>query len=252
MSIFNSYIGGLHAFFSVWIFCMMQIIPFFLAFILGAAYTERRDGDFQSVWKPTLAVAAISMAGFIITFTAMGMTTTALSKAVFNYLRPATQIGGVVVGLVGFYLLGMLTLGKLSKTASLSLRLGVAFLFGVSMGLAYKPCVTPTLTKIFNYTSSAQTASFGGTLLIFYSLGMATAILLAGMALAWVGMNLKSGPAKIMARRVCGVVLLVAAVLILADYMPAYKRLLVGGFVPASAHDHSESMDMDMGGMKGH
>jgi len=242
MSAFDAYIGGIHAFFSVWIFCLMQVIPFFAAFMLGAAYTGRESGNFARVWKQALLTALVSLAGFTIVFSSMGMTTSYISKLFFNNLGLANQFGGVALGLIGCYFIGWLTLGGLEGAAAAATRYGFAFVFGGAMGFAYKPCVTPTLTKIFSLTSVEQTASTGGMMLVLYSLGISTALLAMGMALAWIGTELSSATARSAAQKACGAVLLIGAILILSDSMPAYKRFLVGRFVPQVSHSH------DMGG----
>ncbi|MGK7345164.1 MAG: cytochrome c biogenesis CcdA family protein [Candidatus Nitrospinota bacterium M3_3B_026] len=232
------------AFFSVWVFCLMQIIPFFLAFMAGTAAMARPGEGFAVTARKAAPLSLAALAGFVVIFSSMGMTTTALSRLVFSIAGLGTQLGGIVVGLIGFYFLGLLTLGRMPGKAETAARYGVAVLFGMAMGFAYKPCVTPTLTKIYTMTSSAATASRGGMLLVFYALGLSTVLFGAGMALAWGMSRLSSPAARSIAVRALGVALIAGAALMLSDSMPEYKRFLVGRFVPDTAaggmeHDHT-------------
>ena len=181
-------------------------------------------------------MAVVSLAGFVVTFSSMGMTTTALSKTIFKNMDLFSQLGGVVVGLAGFYLLGLLKFDERPGVFLTVSRLTAGFLFGGAMGLAYKPCVTPTLTKIFNLTNNAQTAGVGGVMLVAYALGISTVILAVGLALAWGGLSLPSSASRSVVMRICGVLLLVSAALILSDSMTLYKSFLVGRFVPDVSH----------------
>lgn len=249
MSILESYGGGISAFFSVWVFCLMQIIPFFLAFMAGAAATAKGGEGFAAAARAAAPLSLAALAGFVVIFSSMGMTTTALSRLVFSVAGLGTQLGGVVVGLAGLYFLGFLTPGAMPGRAEGAVRYGVAVLFGAAMGFAYKPCVTPTLTKIYTMTSSAATADRGGLLLVFYALGLSTVLFAAGMALAWGVSRLSTPAARSIAVRALGAVLIAGAALMLTDSMPEYKRFLVGRFVPDTA---AAGMEHDHGGMENH
>ena len=235
MSIGQAFFGGVSSFFSVWVFCLLQITPFLLAFIVGASVSSESEIPPDSQWKKILLIALIPLIGFSLIFIPMGMTTTAISKALFRYVDLANQFGGVIIGLIGCYLIGWLTVKESSPIFTQRLRLAAGLLLGGSLALAYKPCITPTLTVILNLTNALETANIGAVMLAFYTFGVSTVIIVSGIALTAGFNRLSSVFAKTKVKKSCGVVLLAASVHILSGKMTDYKSFLVGRFVPQAA-----------------
>jgi cytochrome c-type biogenesis protein len=231
VSAFYAYYSGVAAFFSIWLFCLLQIIPFFLALIVGAALMSGKAGDSRRVLE-AFTVALASFAGFMFIFTSMGLVSTGLSKAIFDILTPGNQIGGVVIGVIGLYLLGILSFDVGGSLAMAAGKYAAAFMFGCAVALAYKPCVTPALTEIYKVASNPGKMGEGAILLIAYSLGIATVITAAGLAISWAVTNASSPNMETLVKKFCGAVLLVIAGLILTGNMTMYKSFLVGRFVP--------------------
>lgn len=242
MTVFGAFWGGFHSFFSIWFFCLMQIVPFIIAFIVAS--TIRADGPppEKTDWPPLAISAASVLGGFIAVFTAIGMVTTPTSKLLFRYMELLNQFGGVVIGLIALYFIGLLTLGAFSDTKKKLLTTGFGFAMGASLAVAYKPCVTPTLTVIYNINTSPDNVIWGGVLLVLYTLGISTAILLVSVPLAVFASKAKSANIRLFLKRGCGALLLVVALLMLTDKMTIYKSMLVGGFVTdagdGSGHHH--------------
>lgn len=241
MSVIHAYLGGVHSFFSIWIFCLLQVIPFFFAFVIGIGVQEKTDTPFSELIKRILTVGIVPFIGFIIFFVLMGMRTTSLNKTIFGYLNLSNQLGGVVIGLISFYFIGWLTFKEKPETLFTAIKLIFGFLFGAALAFAYKPCVTPTLSKIYIINSSIETAGIGGILLTSYALGVSTVIFGFAYALALFAARLTSFPLKTTILKTCGVVLLVAATLIISDKMTVYKSFLVGGLVETSVAEHSHN-----------
>ena len=245
MTIFQAYFGGLSSFFSVWVFCLMQVIPFFLAFAVGLLIFENKE---DKAYKARfLAITLLPLLGFLVLFVATGMSTTSISRKIFLYNDLLNRFGGVIIGLSGFYLLGLLSPKDLpERVKSIAFPI-VLLLFGASLAVAYKPCVTPTLTAIFAFSGSEETANFGAIMLIFYTLGISTAIFASEFILAFYGSKLGSDSKKHLIKNICGVVVLFVSILILSGQMTNYKSFLVGRFVPDdSNHHHHQHNMMDM------
>ncbi len=239
MTVFGAFFGGFHSFFSIWISCLMQIIPFLLAFVIGASILRENPEPGKAEWSEIIPSAVAPFAGFIIVFTSIGMVTTAVSKMLFRYMELLNQFGGVLIGLIGLYLVGMLTLEK-SRPALKALRIGFGLLLGASLAVAYKPCVTPALTVIYSFNTSPDNVVWGGLLLVLYSLGVSSAILLIGLPLAALASKAKSDKVRAGLKKGCGVLLVVVALLMLTGKMTVYKSFLVGGFVSDSGDGMSE------------
>ena len=232
MSIGQAFFGGVSSFFSVWVFCLLQITPFLLAFIVGANVSSESENPSYSHWKKILLISLVPLIGFSLIFIPMGMTTTGISRVIFRHLDLADQFGGVIIGLIGCYLIGWLTVKESSPIFTQRLRLAAGFLLGGSLALAYKPCITPTLTVILNLTSALETANIGAVMLTFYTFGVSAVILVTGIALVAGFNRLPSVFAKTIVKKSCGIVLLAVSFLILSGKMTDYKSFLVGRFVP--------------------
>ncbi|MDH4182844.1 MAG: hypothetical protein OEV92_01365 [Nitrospinota bacterium] len=242
MSIIESFGGGIHAIFSVWIFCLMQFIPFLVAYVIGSALLESGDGASNARWRVFGVNLLLASAGFITVFTILGMTSTAISRMAFKHLSLSGQIGGVFIGLLALYVAGLLTLDRKSAVARVGVKV-FGFLLGAALALSYKPCVTPTLTYIYGLTQTTETVARGGALLVFYTLGEFSIIALASAGLYWLilkagGLSLRKG-----ARLACVAVLLTVSGMILTDKMTIYKSFLVGRFVNQPGHDHGGGHD---------
>jgi cytochrome c-type biogenesis protein len=251
MNIFTAFFGGFASFFSSWIYCLLQVIPFFIAFGIGTLAYENRD-DPSAYWRKVLWISVFPFIGFLVVFVATGMSTTAVSKTIFLYIDILNQAGGVVIGLAGLYFTGLLTLDDSNKPKIEKLYIGWGILLGASLAFAYKPCVTPTLTKVLMLNNSTETAGIGAAMLIFYTLGVSTAIIGAELILIRLVNGVDSLQVKKIIRKACGGILLIASILILSGHMTEYKSFLVGRFVPAIDHnvDHStHGNDMKQEGM---
>ena len=238
MDIFTSFFGGFSSFFSSWIFCLLQVIPFFLAFGVATLALENPD-DRAAYWKRVLSISIFPFIGFLTVFAATGMSTTAISKIIFLYIDILNQAGGVVIGLAGLYFIGILTLDNMIQSKIEKLYIGWGFLLGASLAFAYKPCVTPTLTKVLMLNNSTETAGIGAIMLIAYTLGVIAAILGAELLLVRYVNSLTSYTTKSNIRKFSGAILLISSILILSGQMTNYKSFLVGRFVPGM--DHSEA-----------
>lgn len=232
MTLLNAYLGGVLSFFSIWIFCLLQVIPFFLAFMVGAALSDKSANLSPRPGLGALFIPVIALTGYLVVFTSMGMTTTGISKVIFRHLELANQFGGVVIGLVACYFAGLLTFKGYSGANMRIIDILFSLAFGAALALAYRPCVTPTLTVILNLNNNVETAGAGAVMLAFYTLGTATVLLAGGALLSYFSMRISSDSTKIFLKRLCGVVLFIVSFLILSDRMTDYKSFLVGRFVP--------------------
>lgn len=230
MTILGAFWGGFHSFFSIWLSCLMQVIPFLVAFLVGASIPDDPAEPARPAWDLIPLNASAVFGGFTALFVCVGMVTTGISKALFHYMEILNLAGGVAIALTGLYFAGLLTL-MLSKRATAALHVTAGILTGAALGIAYKPCVTPTLTVIFSINTSPGNGAWGGTLLLFYSLGISAAVLIFGIPLAAYASKAKSAQTRLMIKKICGAVLLAVALLILTDKMTVYKSFLVGGFV---------------------
>ncbi|MEK7846990.1 MAG: cytochrome c biogenesis protein CcdA [Nitrospinota bacterium] len=231
MTIIEAYIGGIHNFFSIWFFCLFQVTPFFLAYITGLTMMEVGDKRWQGSLSGIITGGVLCLIGFMTGYIIIGASATSISNIIFGYLAILNQLGGVILLLMGLYFIGLFRIAE--DKGKLFRRFG-GLLVGLSFAFAYQPCVTPTLTSIYNLTKSSETVSGGTIMLSFYSLGISTAFTLIGFTIskvlsADVFINIRG-----ITQRISGGILIIMSILILANWMTIYKSYLVGWLL----HEH--------------
>ncbi|MBI5406658.1 MAG: hypothetical protein HZA18_03080 [Nitrospirae bacterium] len=233
LNLLSSYTGGIHSLFSIWFFCLLQISPFFLAFLLGIASMDTHNGSWGQGARKVALAGVLALTGFSVIFTIIGASAASPAIILYRYLSLLNQLGGVLILLMGLFFLGVFTLPANPEKGPLWTALsGMApLLFGMALAFAYRPCVTPTLSEIFNYTKDPQKVSEGTSFLIAYSAGVSTSLLSVGTLLSSLVLLSENAGVRKGIRVLSGVLLIIMGILILTDWMVAYKSLLVGGLV---------------------
>ena len=90
--------------------CVLPLIPSYVTFITGLSLD-----DVQNARRAALVHGTLFVLGFTLIFLAMGATATLLGQALLQYRDWISRIGGVVIIIFGFYLLGVLNIGFLSR-----------------------------------------------------------------------------------------------------------------------------------------
>lgn len=241
LNLFSSYTGGFSSLFSIWFFCLLQISPFFLAFLLGTSSMNplNEKGLGQGI-KKTILAGVLALTGFSIIFTIIGASATSSAIILYRHLSLLNQLGGIFILLIGLFFLGIFTLPWNQANSYLwpALYSIGAIFFGMALAFAYKPCVTPTLSEIFNYTKDPRTVNEGAFFLVSYSAGVSTSLLSVGVPISSLVLFLNNPLIKRGIRILSGFLLISMGIMILkvyiwpgTDWMVAYKSILVGGFV---------------------
>jgi cytochrome c-type biogenesis protein len=95
-------------------------------------------------------------------------------------------VGGVLVIVLGMYLLGIFNIGALSRERRIHVAekpLGYlgTILVGMAFAAGWTPCIGPVLGGVLTYTASSADLNRGLVLLLAYSLGLAVPFLLAAL-----------------------------------------------------------------------
>lgn len=235
INLFNAFIGGFTAFFSIWFFCILQFSPFYFAYVWGLAVKEGKD-EILPTLRSIAAPALLTLLGFTIGFVLLGASAYTISGFLITHLGLIRQIAGVEVGLMGLLLIGLLTIPDGIRISGLPFNYKTAyniggFLLGISFAAIYMPCITPTLAIILTYTGDVKTVDEGTVLLVFYSIGLSIALFLVGMAAAgilsyirWVRNH------KAVFKIIFAVLLLIMAVMAYTDLMVYYKGFILRRF----------------------
>jgi cytochrome c-type biogenesis protein len=166
--------------------CVLPLVPVYFASLAGpdilnsSGSTERRL---------TLFFHSLSfVAGFTIVFTLMGTGAALLGLAIGAHIGLIRQLAGVLLILLGLFLLLSLKIPWLNFEKSLSMKGKTnssylrSFFTGGVFSLGWTPCVGPILGGILTLALGTETAWRGAYLLVAYSLGLGLPFLAMGIA----------------------------------------------------------------------
>ncbi len=152
--------------------------------------------------RPLLRGIGLFVAGFTLVFVALGAAASGLGHALDTHKDVLTTVSGVVVLVMGVFLLvgalppafwarlggrGAGTVGRLFGERRFHVRastLGIwaAPVMGMAFAFAWTPCIGPVLAAVLSLAYTRSTLSGGVVLLFAYSLGLGVPFLVTGLA----------------------------------------------------------------------
>ncbi len=219
--------------------CVLPLVPGYLSYVAGLAGDEAGDGagegDGARRQRRMVGGAFLFVLGFTAVFVATGALFGTLGSTISVHRELLMRIFGVVTIGMGLVFLGRFKFlqreAKLHRLPPAGL-LG-APLLGLTFGLAWTPCLTPTFGAVYALAVTEGTAGRGALLSAVYCLGLGVPFLLVAMGLGWV-----SGALAVVRRharlvsRIGGAALIVMGVLLLSgvwDHWMNYLRLEFAG-----------------------
>ncbi|MDO8463898.1 MAG: cytochrome c biogenesis protein CcdA [Gallionella sp.] len=221
--------GGFSSFFSIWQVCILQISPFFIAFAVGIYLaTPGRDADpkiFRWVVLPCITYGI----GFTVFYSLLIASGLNVSRPLIHNIGLLRVISGIVILFAGLYILlanRISFLGKMHRPLPLSM---LSLLIGIAFAIIYSPCITPMLSDIMGLASQRNTAAEGWYLAFWYGLGISIALCMTAIALIVLAgkreMTMRNAG---YIKNICGMILLVLAVMNMTGLMRHYKAFVLG------------------------
>jgi cytochrome c-type biogenesis protein len=188
--------------------CVLPLVPGYLSYVAGLAGTDQRAGRQRRM----LLGALLFVLGFTAIFVATGALFGTLGSVIaVHHLALERAFGALTV------VMGLVFLGRFSPMQRLPpAGLLGAPLLGLTFGLAWTPCLTPTFGAVYALAASQATAGRGALLSAVYCLGLGVPFLLVALGLGWV-----SGALRVVRRhgrlvsQVGGAILIVMGILLL-------------------------------------
>jgi len=207
--------------------CVLPLIPSYVTFITGLSLE-----DVQKARRAALTHSLLFVLGFTLIFLALGATATALGQ-LLNYQRVwISRIGGVLIIVFGFYMLGAFNISLFSQERRVHIAdkpvgyLG-SLLVGIAFGAGWTPCIGPILGSILTYAASAADLSRGLWLLLAYSLGLAVPFLLSAVAVErFLDVFTRMKRQMVWITRASGVLMIVVGVLMVTNYFTILATVL--------------------------
>ncbi|MEK7279750.1 MAG: cytochrome c biogenesis protein CcdA, partial [Nitrospirota bacterium] len=158
--------------------CVLPLLPSYVSFITGLSMDElTKGGDKSRVKGIIIRNSLIFIAGFSFVFILLGASATLIGQILITYQGLIRKVGGTIVVLLGFYIMGLLRMDLLSSEKKIHLEgrpagyLG-SFLVGITFAAGWTPCVGPILGGILLYASTSGSVMSGISLLSAYSIGL--------------------------------------------------------------------------------
>ncbi|OGT29541.1 MAG: hypothetical protein A2W28_07195 [Gammaproteobacteria bacterium RBG_16_51_14] len=221
--------GGFSSFFSIWQVCILQISPFFIAFIVGiylATVGKKADPEIRRWLLIPCITYGIGFSVFYSLLIASGLN---ISRPLIHNIGLLRVVSGIIILFVGLYILLVNRISFLGKIHTPLLLSTLSLLIGVTFALVYSPCITPMLSDIMGIASQRNTAVEGWYMAFWYGLGVSIALCMTSVALI-----LFAGRQEIVLRNanliknICGIILLILAVMNITGLMRHYKAFVLG------------------------
>jgi cytochrome c-type biogenesis protein len=182
-----AFLAGLLSFVSP---CVLPLTPIYIARLAGPGVwkTLQAEASERAALRRGTALHAVAfVAGFTVTFVALGATASELGALLAPHQMVLRRIGGVLLVILGAQVAGLIRVPGLSYERRLSVEAigtgySASFLIGLIFALGWTPCVGPVLAGILVLAAQAGALGNGVLLLLVYSLGLGAPFLALGLA----------------------------------------------------------------------
>ena len=161
--------------------CVIPMLPGYLSYATGLSGEELARGDVRR--SRMLAGSVLFVLGFSVVFVALGVATGSLATWLQEYSDTLDRVLGVLAIVMGLAFLGVIPWlqrdVRVHKVPAVGLA--AAPVLGFLFGLGWTPCIGPTLGAIDTLAWNSGTATRGGVLLAFYSIGLGIPFILAAV-----------------------------------------------------------------------
>ena len=170
--------------------CVLPLVPSVLAFVTGMTLDELQADGGRAARGRAMLHTVLFVLGFTIVFVSLGAAATVLGAVIARSLAMVQRVGGVIVMLFGFYLLGALRLPFLMRERRVHLArrpagMAGSLVAGIAFGAGWTPCVGPVLASILLYAGMEGSMLRGTALLTTYAIGLGLPFIGAAFAFNW-------------------------------------------------------------------
>jgi cytochrome c-type biogenesis protein len=181
--------------------CVLPLVPGYLSYVAGlTGPVDSTDsgsgpagGGVAVATRPRLerrmlVGAALFVVGFSVIFIAEGAFFGSLGSAIRDHTVAIERVLGVVTIVLGFAFMGFIPVLQREYRIHRLPPPGLvgAPLLGAAFGLAWTPCLTPTLSVVYSMSYTTGSTGRGSLLMAFYCLGLGIPFVLVALGFGWV------------------------------------------------------------------
>ena len=179
-----AFLAGLVSFVSP---CVLPLVPAYLSLLTGESLEDLKAETASVARVQTLGHAVAFVLGFSVIFIALGLTASAIGGALDANRTLISQVGGVLVVILGLQMMGFLRIPFLMMDKRAHLQhdrrtFWTSLVVGMAFAAGWSPCIGPILAGILALASQQHNAE-AAVLLAFYSLGLALPFLITAAAI---------------------------------------------------------------------
>jgi cytochrome c-type biogenesis protein len=166
--------------------CVLPLVPGYLSYVAGLAGASDQAGGARQ--RRMLGGALLFVLGFTAVFVATGALFGTLGSEIAVHRLALERIFGAITVVMGLVFIGKIPFLQREFKVHRLPRSGLvgAPLLGLTFGLAWTPCLTPTLSAVFALATTEGTAARGAVLSVAYCIGLGVPFLAAALGLGWV------------------------------------------------------------------
>jgi cytochrome c-type biogenesis protein len=165
--------------------CVLPLVPGYLSAVTGVS-----AADLDRVgWRRVLVPSLLFVASFSAIFILLGLGATGIGSALQRNQQTLEKVSAALIIAMGAFFIAALFIPRLNRewhVEALMERAGTGgpIVAGAAFGLAWTPCIGPTLAAILGAAALSDSAAHGAVLLAVYSAGLAIPFLLTAVAFA--------------------------------------------------------------------
>jgi len=184
LSVGIAFLAGLVSFVSP---CVLPLVPAYLSLLTGESVEDLKGETAAAARAQTLAHALAFVLGFSIVFVVLGLTASAVGGVLNTHRTLISQIGGVLVVVLGLQMMGMIRIPFLMMDARAHVThdqrtFWTSSIVGMAFAAGWSPCIGPILAGILAIASQQHNGE-AALLLSAYSLGLALPFLATAAAI---------------------------------------------------------------------
>jgi cytochrome c-type biogenesis protein len=163
--------------------CVLPLVPGYLSAVTGVSVDELE----QAGWKRVLVPSLLFVASFSTIFILLGLTATGIGSTLNENQETLNKVAAALIIFMGIVFVAAPFVPMLSRewhVDALMSRAGKGgpVIAGAAFGVAWTPCIGPTLGAILSAAALTDSAGRGAFLLAVYSAGLAIPFLVTALA----------------------------------------------------------------------